>query len=515
MCSNYPFTQLPNYPIMITIQPRPPDPLVERNMFRSQAYQPQSIPAFEEIKALLPKPILPDHEDWIALYWRAWEIMWAQLRQPTPESGFVTNYIGSADNSHLLMWDAAILTQPGLYGRRAFDFMGTLNNLYARQHSDGFICQAIDQQTGQDSFYPFDPNSTGPNILACAEWRYFRLSGDDGRIPDVFWLLLAYHQWCRQNRTWPNGLYWATGLSSHMENQPRVPDSRDHHRHWTWVDASIQAALSATCLAQMAAHLGETELAMRLKDEHLQLVELINRHLWNEETQFYQDVAPDGRFSRVKTIGAYWALFDNGLIPEKRLGAFVQPLRENWAFNLLHRIPSISADSEGYNADTGNRWRGGVWPCLNFMVLRGLRNVGQHALAHTIALNHLQQVYQVYMDTGYLWDNYAPETAVPGEAARKNALSACVTPIALLLEDVIGLATDWPHRRVYWDRRLQTDQPYGIDNYPLGDEGTLHIIGDGRTITITTDVSFTLVMRDAAQSMQTAVSVGTTTIDLT
>lgn len=499
---------------MHTFYTRPDEPLVERNPFRGQPAQPQAVPAFATLRAQLPEPVLPDQMDWVALYWRAWEILWTHLRTPAKDSRFIVNYLAPANNMPLLMWDAALLAQSGLYGRRAFDFMGTLSNLYAQQHNDGFICRALDAHTGQELHLPFDPNSTGPNILALSEWRYYRFSGDDGRIPHVFWPLLALHGWYRQNRTWPSGLYWATGLSSHLNNQPRVPDSRDHHRHWTWADASIQAALSATCLAQMAAHLGEDALAARLDEEHLQLAALINSHLWDEEAQFYQDVAPDGRFSRVKSIGAYWALLDNNLAPEKRLNAFIQPLRENWAFNLPHRVPSLSADSEGYNAETGNRWRGGVWPCLNFMVLCGLRNIGQNALAHAIAVNHMQQFQQVYMNTGYFWDHYAPETAVPGEAAVKNALTACLTPIALLLENIIGLSVDWPHRRVYWDRRLQTTQAYGVHNYPLGLQGTLDILGDSQKITLTTSIPFTLIIRDEAQSLQTAVSAGATTIDL-
>ncbi len=498
-----------------SIHPRPPAPLVKRNSFRGGLPQSEKLPLFEAAKAHLPEPVLPEEAGWVALYWRAWEMIWASLQQPTLENGFISNYVGGKADDHLLMWESVVLAQSGVYGRRAFDVIGTLNNFYAHQHEDGFICRAINQQTGQDHFYPFDPNSTGPNSLACAEWRYFRLSGDDGRLSEVFWLLLAYHHWCRANRTWPNGLYWATGLSSQMENQPRVPDSRDHHRHWSWVDATMQAALNCTCLSQMAAYLGESEVAAQLKEEHQQLAVLINTHFWNEAAQFYQDVSPDGRFSRVKSVGAYWALLDNGAVPEKRQAALVQQLRENWAFNLFHRLPSLSADSEGYNAETGNRWRGGVWPCMNFMVLRGLYNAGQPALAHAIALNHLQNVFQVYMNTGYLWDHYAPETAAPGTPARKNALTACVTPIAILLEGVIGLNVDWPQRRVYWHRRLEAQSAYGVRNYPLGRTGTATIIGDNEQVTVTTDVPFTLALRDANQKLQTAVDVGTTVIDLT
>lgn len=113
-------------------------------------------------------------------------------------------------------------------------------------------------------------------------------------------------------------------------------------------------------------------------------------------------------------------------------------------------MPSQAADSEGYNFETGNYWRGGVWPATNFVVLRGLRQIGQHGLAHRIAVNHLKNVAQVYEQTGAFWENYAPETAAPGDPAAKNPIGmAGLTPISILLEDVIGLSVDWPQRRVF------------------------------------------------------------------
>ena len=100
----------------------------------------------------------------------------------------------------------------------------SLDNFYAKQHEDGAICREINTIDGTDCFSPFDPDGTGPNILAWAEWRHYRISGDENRLPEIFWPLLAYHRWVRANRSWPSGLYWATGLSSGMDNQPRVPE---------------------------------------------------------------------------------------------------------------------------------------------------------------------------------------------------------------------------------------------------------------------------------------------------
>ncbi len=495
---------------------RPIEPLVERNLFRVQPPNMTAIPSFAEAKTNLPEPILPGYAEWVGMYWRSWEIAWSHLQQPTPANGFIAPYLGDVCGQHLFMWDSALKMQFALYGRRAFNVIETLDNFYAKQHDDGFICREISMETGQDYFYPFDPNSTGPNILAWAEWRYFRLTGDDSRIESIFWPLLAYHKWCRENRTWPNGLYWATGLSSGMDNQPRIPNGMYHHHHWSWVDATMQAALNCHMLAQMATMLEETDYAIALKNEHLQLVELINTHFWNADTEFYQDVSANGRFSQTKTIGAYWGLLDPNIIPsEKRQDKFIQHLREGWAFKTKHSIPSISADSPGYDEDTGRYWRGGVWPAMNFMVARGLRTVGQHKLVHNLAMNHLQNIHQVFLDTGTFWENYAPETAAPGDPAEKEFIGTTgLATIVLLLEDIIGVTVEWPHRRVYFDRRLDLEQACGLRNYPVGPEGTLDLFAEGEKLVISTDTPFTLIYRDNMQTLQTAVNIGATEIDL-
>ncbi|MCP4425425.1 MAG: glycoside hydrolase [Chloroflexi bacterium] len=498
----------PTYPRFI-------EPLVAQNPFRQISCERKSIAKFNQVKEHLPEPALPDHPEWVEMYWRAWEVAWSNLRQPKADTGFVANFIAPTFCDHVFMWDSAFTVLFGLYGRRHFNFLGMLDNFYVKQHDDGFICRQINLSDGKDVFPPFDPNGTGPNILAWAEWRYFRATGDSSRLAQVFWPLMALHRWFRDNRTWPSGLYWATGLSSGMDNQPRVPDSMYRHRHWSWVDANMQAALNCHVLEQMATSLEEMALAAELAAERVQLIQLINEQLWNEEAQFYQDLAPDGRFSKVKSIGAYWALLDKELTPEKRLTPFVQHLRDSWAFNVPHRIPSQSADSEGYNAKTGNSWRGAVWSSTNYMTLRGLRAVGQYVLAHEIAVNHVGNVCEAYLHTDTFWENYAPEAAAPGEPARSDSVGGTgLTPIAILLEDVIGISVDWPLRRVVWDRRLATDGRYGVRRYPLGNEGTATLMGDRETVTVTTDVPFTLTIRDAEQSLQTAVPAGETEISL-
>ncbi|MFQ5436694.1 MAG: trehalase family glycosidase, partial [Anaerolineae bacterium] len=362
---------------------------------------------------------------------------------------------------------------------------------------------------------PFAPDATGPAILSWAEWRRYRAVGDDGRFAHVFWPLLANHRWRRRHRSWPDGAYWATGVSSGLDNQPRVPDSMHHHQHWSWVDATMQAALDCRILAQMAAKLDVPDLTTELAAERVQLIRIINDRMWHEEAGFYQDVGPDGRFIPVKSIAAYWGLWDGEIVPKKRREPFVRHLRENWAFNLPHRIPSLSADSDGYNSETGHGWRGGVWPSANYVVLKGLRVINQYKTAHAIAVNHVAKVCDVFRHTDTFWQYYAPESIAPGKEAADNAISAGgLTAVSMLLEDVIGINVDWPQRRVTWDRWLASAGLYGVRHYPLGDAGTMDLLGDDVKVVVTTDVPFTLEIRDGEQRLQTAVPAGTTEIEL-
>ncbi|MBK7216061.1 MAG: hypothetical protein IPH95_03050 [Candidatus Promineofilum sp.] len=495
--------------------PPPPEPLVERNAFRAgqeRAYPPPA--PFADVRPRLPVPVLPDDPAYERLYWSAWERLWACLCPPAPRSRLVGPYLQPAAVGSIEIGAAAFAAQLSGYAPGTTALIDILDNFYARQHDDGFICRALDPADGDDRHLPYEPDSTGPALLAWAEWRRFRLTGDASRIAAVLPPLLAYHRWCRANRTWPNGLYWATGHSSGLVNQPRVPGGRHHHAHWSWVDATAQAALDAALLERMAVLLGEQTLADEVSIERRALMQTFNDTFWNEELGFYQDVGPDGRFSPVKSIAAYWALLDGQLIPKTRLTPFIQHLRDTWSFRTPTVLPSLAADDEAYNARTGNGWRGGVWPALTYMVLRGLGLNEQHGLAHKLALTHIDAVSQLYETTGHLWSHYAPEDLGPGEPAEEDAAGQTAAAfIAMLLENVIGVWVDWPLRQVTWRRHLERPH-YGVRGLPLGDEGTLDLLSDGATVRLRSDAPLTLILHNGSEVIQSAVPAGAFTISL-
>jgi hypothetical protein len=467
------------------------------NDFRVRSYAVQPIPEYDPER--LPRLIADHHPDWVAMCDKAWQLAFSNLRQPEPESGFIANFIDTAFNDCTFMWDSCFMMMFGRYGRSAFRFMGTLDNFYAKQHADGFICREINTYDGRDMFTPLDPRSTGPNIMAWTEWEDYQTTRDIDRLRAVFPALMAYWRWWRLWRRWRDGSYYTCGWGS-LDNQTRVPDSEWHHRYYVWTDANILQALSGHMLLNMAKVIGRDEFNAELQGEVEFLRDYINAHFWDEETGFYYDLSPDGQLSKVKSILIYWGLLVPGLYPKDRAERIITHLEDPALFNRPHRVPSQAADSEGYDP-YGGYWCGGIWPPSNYMVLRALTEYGADDLAYAIARNHVECVAQVFEDTGTLWENYAPEHIEPGRPSRPEFVGWSALPaITVPFEYLIGLRPDAGNRSVLWDIRLT--ERHGIERYPLGCDTMADFICAERRdetapphLTVRTDGDFTLRVR--------------------
>ncbi|MHA1526419.1 MAG: MGH1-like glycoside hydrolase domain-containing protein, partial [Promethearchaeota archaeon] len=158
------------------------NPLVRQNKFIKTSPENEVLPLFSEISDDLPAPFWDGHQNVLNCYWKACEIAFSNLRKPKQNSGFITNFIDTAFNKNLFMWDSAFIVMFGRYGARVFEFQKTLDNFYAHQHNDGYICREIRERDGADTMMKFDVSSTGPNILPWAEWEYFLNFGDEERF---------------------------------------------------------------------------------------------------------------------------------------------------------------------------------------------------------------------------------------------------------------------------------------------------------------------------------------------
>ena len=203
-----------------------------------------------------------------------------------------------------------------------------------------------------------------------------------------------------------------------------------------------------------------------------------------------------GRSARPKGIGAFWALQADAL-DKGRMDRMVAHLADTAEFDRPHRVPSLSADHPKYNP-TGRYWQGGVWPGANYMVIDGLYRKGYHDLALEVAENHFNAVFEVWKNTGTFWEYYAPEKIEPGFMARKDFVGwAGLPPIAVFIEYILGIKSDYSEGRIVWD--INHTEAHGIDRYPYGPEGVVGLkvkgrnsAGDVPAVSVTTNVPFDL-----------------------
>ena len=450
------------------------DIFVAENSFRTarrETIQPKS---FAEARKILPAPIWEGHDKEVEMYWHAWKIACGNIRQPQSGSGFVSPYLDIAYNGNIFMWDASFMMMFARYGYRYFPFQRTLDNFYAKQHPDGFICREI-RADGSDCFERYDPTSTGPNLLPWAELMYYRQFGDIQRLHQVFPALCAYAKWWRLNRTWCDGTYWSSGWGTGMDNMPRVRSQYNpiySHGHMVWLDTNLQQLLVDESLLQIGFYIERWQEIEDMEDEMKSLTRYINQNMWDEEEGFLFDRYNDGTLCDTKGIGAFWALHSD-VLSQERMDRLVDHLRDTSEFNRPHRVPSLSADHPKYNP-RGRYWQGGVWPGTNYMTITGLWQKGYHELAQEIAENSYNAVFEVWKNTGTFWEYYAPEKIEPGFMARRDFVGwTGLPPIAVFLEYILGIQSDFSQQTISWN--ITHTEAHGVDRYPFGSEGVVSL----------------------------------------
>lgn len=467
--------------------------------FPKKRYEAAPLPSFAATREKLPSPILDEDPAHGACYWKAWEIAFRNFHEPAAGSGYVSQFIDAAFNQNIFLWDTCFLTMFCNVGHPHVPGIGSLDNFYAKQHADGEICREIDRASGKD-FGPW-VNSEGeplfsrwgygieggagkvpveyvgrdvpfPSpvltldalnhpILAWAEVESYRWTADARRLAQVRESLIGYHEALRKYVRQGNGLFMTDWAS--MDNSPRNPRLAGGG---TAVDTSAQMVLFARNLAEIAGILGLGAEAERFEREAQDLSRRINETMWDAEKGFYVDLTRDGRRAGVKTVAGFWTLIA-GVAPQDRAAALAAHLRNPRTFGTPHRAPTLAADEEGFDAETGSYWRGAVWAPTTMMVVRGLERFGETELARDIALEHLRHVVDVFEATGTIWENYSPTKAAPGRPAKGDFVGwSGIAPIAFLIEYAIGIDADAAAQRIVWT--IRSPGRVGVERLWLG-----------------------------------------------
>ncbi|HEX5323978.1 MAG TPA: trehalase family glycosidase [Capsulimonadaceae bacterium] len=458
------------------------------NVFLQRTYHPEPLPTFQNTQSQLPQPVIPGHPEWERLYWRAWELGFEHLMQPAPGSGFVSNFIDPAFNQNTFQWDSCFMVLFARYAEPRFLAIGTLDNFYAKQHADGYICREITRATGKD-FVLWNQldNTINPPLFSWVEWENYQLTGDKSRFRDVLVPLVKYYLWIQGNRRRPNGLYWNTGLGSGEDDLVRSKTA------YSYIDMTAQQAQNAYYIARIAEAVGDKPVTDYFDSQNKELAGLVTKLMWDAKTGFFYDLKEDGSPTRIKTVLGFWPMLAHiaSKAQAKALVGHLEDPKEFWRPNV---VPALAANEPGYTPK-GEYWNGSVWAPTNYMVLKGLQDYGYDDLATRVTEIYLDNMSKVLDQTGTIFEHYAPEMPM-GLGVKDFVGWSGDGPIALFIENVLGIRASAANGRIDWRPRLAGEN--GLKNLAVGPTHVSlvasPIAGGKRALTMTTDQSITVVV---------------------
>ena len=390
-----------------------------------------------------------------AMYARAMALAKQKVRGGPADPVYKKPFLDAAFSGSIFLWDTCFLSVYAKYDQAELPIAAALDNFYALQDSEGYICR--EYTAGGKPFWPRDhPVSINPPLLGFAELELYNHGGDLDRLRRVYPALKAFHTFILTHYRGQDGLFFSDALGSGMDNIPRYPlgwqddglglpltnlhpelfvyDGLNPkwNRQGRSVDMSAQMALFSENLATIAHLIGQEQEARHYQTLHAQIASAINQLCWSEADGFYYDLGYGQQIPR-RHIGMFWVMLA-GVAPPDRCQRLVARLTDPAQFWRRLPIASTPADDPNFSP-AGTYWLGSVWAPTNYMIIRGLERCGYADVARRLARQYYWCVAEVFKTTGTFWENYAPDSLVPGDPARSDFCGwTALVPIALYHE---------------------------------------------------------------------------------
>jgi hypothetical protein len=231
-------------------------------------------------------------------------------------------------------------------------------------------------------------------LFSYGAWEVAKVAQDDAFLADAYAAGEKLHAfWIEQRDLDHDGLgEWSSAAES----------TRDRNVIWDEVapppeveavDLNSMLVMEERSLAAMASALGKADESQAWQAAADARAALINAVMWDEATGFYYPVARDGNaFTHTQTddlkrmeIAGFLPLWA-GIVPADRRAALLAKLADPDLFLRAQGVASLSAQDPSFDPTAASccRWNGPVHVPWQWLVARGLRDAGEHALADDI-----------------------------------------------------------------------------------------------------------------------------------
>ncbi|AEE15755.1 MGH1-like glycoside hydrolase domain-containing protein [Treponema brennaborense] len=409
-------------------------------------------------------------QDFVDIYDKTWAWLQDYWINPKNSDNATDGYFVYPQNDTYILdqFEAIFSSFFLVYSNRNYPANQNIDYFYARQEESGAIRWKYDIKDNAPIVSAENPEGVGLPLFAWAEFNLFHKSANKRRVKDIMPVLQRYMDWIDRTFKQPNGLYAAPPCAGAMYNSPR-------EGAFYPIDFNAALAVNAMYMAALGDILNDKDLNFQYKRMYFSLKTRINSLMWNGETAFYHDLDENEQKLPQKTIAGFLPLLAE-MPNEDRASQLIAHLSNPATFGTEHPFPTLSADSFDFR-ETGEGFRGGVYPPFNFMVIKGLEKYQRWDLARECAIRHLYYILDAMFPNGShnkgdLWEAYQPckegvaSMAENPDFPRRRCIHyAGLSTIALMIENVVGLSISLPRKTVDWI--IPNLEIMGIENLSL------------------------------------------------
>mgnify|MGYP005844478933 CR=1 FL=1 len=286
-----------------------------------------------------------------------------------------------------------------------------------RQRPDGYINYRTGPYLNEEIIHNGEYTSSAPwfNYI---NYEIYKVTGDKKFLSEAYESGKKFYNWYISRRdSNSNGLAsWGghSELESVRDARVAVWDKVGWASNFEGPDLNSMLVMEEKSLAAIAGILGFKNDASEWVRKSLERSALINKYLWDDETNFYYNVNKnDQSFTyktkddlKIKEIIGFLPLWA-GIPDKERADKLMKSMLNKDEFWRKFGVPTLTAKDDYYNPI--GYWNGPIWIQWQYLLFRGLIEYGYKEEAKELAYRVMENIIHQLKTDHYFWEFYSAD----------------------------------------------------------------------------------------------------------
>lgn len=354
------------------------------------------------------------------LYWNAFSLIRQCMMKPEGESSY-NYYVFSREPKWGWGYGGQVFHESLVMLAYAFmDPIGAMNSqrvYMERQRADGYINYRTGPYLNEQIIHNGEYTSSAP-WFNYVNYEIYKITGDKKFLHEAYESGKKFYDWYTSRRDSNNNGLASWGGHAELESvrdaRVAVWDKVGWASNFEGPDVNSMLVMEEKSLAAMAGILGLKNEAADWERKSVERSVLINKYLWDNETEFYYNINKNNQsFTfknkddlKIKEIIGFLPMWA-GAASKEQVEKLIKSLTNKDEFWRRFGVPTLSARDDYYNPI--GYWNGPIWVQWQYLIFRGLIDYGYKELAKELAEKVIDNVINQLKVDHYFWEFYSAD----------------------------------------------------------------------------------------------------------